>query len=218
VKDSASLAQRLAGRLRAAAGTLVTSAWPASTLMVPVTAAEPIVARWLRQDRVDFGGAPLHITVMYPFLPARKMTGADKEAIAELASGIEPFAFSLPRLDRFPGVTYLAPDPAAPFIRMTELIQRRWPSCVPYGGAYDEVVPHMTVTFSDEPPDPASLEQRLPITVRAEEIWLMTQTTHGWRTRCRFTLGNAGLQPCTATALAGEVSRSDRSSPDADSE
>lgn len=191
----ASYGVRWAGRARAAAGTALMWGWPSSALIIPATDAEPTVARWLGQDRVDFDGAPLHVTVMYPFLPARKISGAEEEAVAELASGIEPFSYALARIDRFPGVTYLAPEPADPFIRMTGLVQLRWPSCVPYGGAYDDVVPHMAVALGDrQPADPARLEECMPITMRAEEMWLIEQTPRGWRTRSRFALGRMGSE------------------------
>jgi hypothetical protein len=188
----------LAARARALAGRLAGRRRPATCLIVPVLAAEPAVARWLGQDRVDFDGAPLHVTIMYPFLPARPTAAeeaaaeeaAAEAAIADLASGIEPFDFVLARHGQFPGVQYLAPEPAGPFVAITEQIQARWPSCQPYGGAYDTVTPHMTVTFADRPPVPAEVMRRdLPIKTRAAELWLLEQTAGGWRTCSRFPLG-----------------------------
>jgi 2'-5' RNA ligase len=175
--------------IRALAGRASVWARPASILIVPVLDAEPVVARWLGQERVEFDGAPLHVTVMFPFLPARSLGTADEEAVAELARGTEPFDFTLPRLGQFPGVQYLAPEPAASFVAITERIQRRWPSCRPYGGAYGEVIPHMTVAVAERlPADPAMLE--LPIRTRAAEFWLLEQTVRGWRTRRCFPLGS----------------------------
>lgn len=163
---------------------------PATALIVPVLDAEPAVAGWLGRREVSFHGAPLHVTVMYPFLPARSITAADEADVADLAGGIEPFAFSLDHVDRFPGVCYLAPVPSSRFVEITERIRHRWPSCVPYGGAFDSVVPHVAVAFGDAPPaDPAALEARLPIASRADEFWLIEQTWRGWHTRRRFPLG-----------------------------
>jgi hypothetical protein len=98
------------------------------------------------------------------------------------------------RIGRFPGVIYLAPEPAVPFVRLTGLIQRRWPSSAPYEGAYDRVVPHVTVTLGDLSAEPATLEQQLPITVQAEEMWLMKPIRHGWRTHSRSRFGSTGPQ------------------------
>ncbi len=172
------------------AGRATVWARPRSCLIVPVLAAEAEIAAWLRQERVDFDGAPLHVTVMYPFLPARSVGAVEEDAVAELARGIQPFDFALARLGRFPGVHYLAPDPAEPFVEITERIQRRWPSCRPYGGAYDAVVPHMTVAFGDQPPSRlADLERVLPVATKANELWLIEQSPDGWRTRRRYPLG-----------------------------
>lgn len=180
----------MTGPVVAAAGLAARWLKPATALIVPVLAAEPAVAAWLGQRGVTFHGAPLHITVMYPFLPARSVTTADEAAITSLAASIEPFAFSLGRVGTFPGVYYLAPEPPAPFVVITERIQRRWPSCVPYNGAFDSVVPHVAVAFGDAPPAGlGALTARLPIRASADEFWLIEQALRGWRTRRRFPLG-----------------------------
>jgi 2'-5' RNA ligase len=169
--------------------------WPASVLIVPVPAAEPAVAAWLGRDRVEFDGVPLHVTVMYPFLPARSVSPAVERAVAELARGIAPFPFTLARLGRFPGVHYLAPEPAAPFAAITELVRRAWPGCEPYGGRYDSVVPHVTIALGDAPPaDPAGLERGLPISATADELWLLDHSQRGWVTRRRFPLGRSAAE------------------------
>lgn len=163
---------------------------PATALIVPVLEAEPAVGAWLGQQKVAFHGAPLHVTVMYPFLPAHSVTAADEADVADLAGRIEPFAFSLDHVDQFPGVYYLAPVPAPRFVEITERIAQRWPSCVPYGGQFDSVVPHVAVAFGDAPPaDLAALAARLPIASRVDEFWLIEQGWRGWRTRRRFPLG-----------------------------
>ena len=56
-------------------------------------------------------------------------------------------------VDRFPRVLYLAPEPAAPFVELTQAIAARWPDHQPYGGEFDSVVPHVTVVNGvAEPP------------------------------------------------------------------
>jgi hypothetical protein len=179
-------------RARAAAGRAAMWLRPATALIVPVLEAEPAVAAWLGQQTVDFHGAPLHVTVMYPFLPARSVNTDDEAAVADLASGTEPFDFSLDHIDTFPGVYYLAPVPPAPFVAITERIQDRWPSCLPYGGVFDSVIPHVAVAFGAAPPaDLAELTAKLPISSRADEFWLIEQGWRGWRLRRRFPLGTA---------------------------
>ncbi len=183
--------QRFRATASAVVGRAVTRLRPGTDLIVPVLDAEPTVGAWLGSPGVDFGGVPLHVTVMYPFLPARSVRQAEEQWLAELAAGIGPFDFALTHLDTFPGVHYLAPEPAAPFVAITEAIQRRWPSCQPYGGVYDSVIPHVTVAFGDDPPaDPADLERVLPIVTRASELWLLDETPGAWRTWRRFPLGS----------------------------
>ena len=192
--------------LRAAASWVVSrvTAWlrPGTCLIVPVLDAEATVAAWLGMPKVDFHGAPLHVTVMYPFLPRYTVWPSDEQQIAELAASIAPFDFALTQIRGFPGVHYLAPEPAASFVAITEAIQRRWPSCRPYGGVYDSVIPHVTVAFGDDPPaDLADLERALPIVTRASELWLLTQTPRGWRIRRRFPLG----QPSQRLSLSSSA-------------
>lgn len=164
---------------------------PGTGLIVPVLAAEPAVASWLGRAHVEFDGAPLHVTLMFPFLPARGIA-AHEHAIAEFAADIEPFEFALARVGGFPGVHYLAPEPADRFVDIIERVTARWPGCLPYGGAFESIVPHMTVAFGERPPaDPADLTARLPITTKASELWLIEQTTRGWRTRSTFPFGSA---------------------------
>lgn len=164
---------------------------PGTDLIVPVPDAEPVVGAWLGTPKVHFGGVPLHVTVMYPFLPARSILQAETRCLAELAAGIAPFDFALTHLDTFPGVYYLTPEPAEPFVAITEAIRRRWPSCQPYGGVYDSVIPHMTVAFgNDSPADPDELEPLLPIVTRASELWLLSQAPGGRHTLRRFPFGS----------------------------
>jgi 2'-5' RNA ligase superfamily len=155
-------------------GGAVTRLRPGTNLIVPVLDADPVVGAWLGIPKADFGGVSLQVTVMYPFPPARSVQQAGKQRIAGPAAGSAPLDFTITHLDTFPGVHYLAAEPAAPFVAITEAIQRRWPSCRPYGGTYDSVIPHVTVAFGADPP--ADLERTLPIVTRASELWLFGQT------------------------------------------
>ena len=74
------------------------------------------------------------------------------------------------------GATYLSPDPSAPFRRLTRQLVTRFPEYPPFGGAYGEVVPHISVPVPpDETPESvrAELEERLPITAHAREAQLV---------------------------------------------
>ena len=42
-------------------------------------------------------------------------------------------------------VLWLAPEPADPFVALTAAVAAAFPAYPPYGGAHDEVIPHLTV-------------------------------------------------------------------------
>jgi hypothetical protein len=79
---------------------------------------------------------------------------------------VPPLDFALTEVGRFPGVVYLAPKPAAPFIALTQAVVERWPDDQPYGGAYEEIIPHLTVAHRETVP--SGLAGRLPLTAQAE--------------------------------------------------
>lgn len=155
---------------------------PASALLVPVAAAAGVCPP--RRD-----GMPPHITVLYPFLGSRRLHGADA-AIREVLSGFCAFEFALTRVGRLPGVLYLAPEPAEPFLALTAACARRWPQHPPYGGAHRTVVAHLTLAEGPEPPGLAERAAALlPIEATAEEVWLMTRRPgRRWRRRATAVL------------------------------
>jgi 2'-5' RNA ligase len=164
----------------------------ASALLVPVPEAEAAVSGWrARYDPAARAGIPAHITVLYPFLPARRIDAAVLRSIRALAGSVPPFPFRLARIDSFTsGDLHLAPEPAEPFIALTEAIHARWPQCPPYGGRYATIVPHLTLAFGAQPDGlVAELRPLLPIEAVAEEVLLVV---HGrdehWRVAERFPL------------------------------
>ena len=108
-----------------------------------------------------------------------------------MVAGLDPFEFRLEGFGRFPGVLYLAPEPAAPFVRLTRTIAEHWPQYQPYAGAFDDVVPHLTISIGEEPDGAeAALARVLPLATRADEIWLMTKPwRRKWRLRRALPLG-----------------------------
>jgi hypothetical protein len=112
-------------------------------------------------------------------------------AIQQIATQVVPFEFALARVDRFPGVLYLAPEPSEPFKRLTAQATARWPELPPYGGAFDQVVPHLTVAEGAEPPGLAGqLERRLPLRTEATDLALLVRDRRSrWSIMARFPLG-----------------------------
>src|SRR5215831_5332630 len=88
-----------------------------TALIVPVPAAEPLVGPW--RSRFDAaavaGGVPAHVTVIYPFLDRGLLDDGVLGELAEVFARQRAFEARLARCGRFPGVLYLAPEPAALF-------------------------------------------------------------------------------------------------------
>jgi 2'-5' RNA ligase len=157
---------------------------------MPVPSAASALAT-LGKAPDNSGDLPPHITVLYPFVPARAVNAALEAAVVDVLAGVEPFPFRLARVASFPGVLYLEPNPVEPFIELTDAFSVRWPEFPPYGGEFDEVVPHLTVCIGEVPSGlVARLERLLPIESTAREVWLLTQGVgHRWKIRKRFHLG-----------------------------
>ncbi len=154
----------------------------ATTLIVPVPSADGLV-----HDSARDAGMPAHVTLLYPFLDSAKVD-EDVEAELELLFADErAFDFQLADVGRFPGVVYVSPEPAAPFVALTERLMQRWPDHPPYGGSFKEIVPHLTVAHGAQVP--SGLSKQLPIRARAEEAWLVTRTGGRWVRRAAFRFG-----------------------------
>jgi 2'-5' RNA ligase len=170
---------------------------PESAVLVPVPEAEPCVERHrFRHDSVALRGVPAHITVLYPFMPSTALTAAVTRAVREVLAPFPAFSFSLARLERFPeGALYLAPDPAEPFVRLTEAFADRFPAYPPYGGAHPDAIPHLTVAQTPDVPvaEVADIERHLPIRCRAHEAWLMAEDDdRQWQRHTAVSLDGGG--------------------------
>jgi 2'-5' RNA ligase len=133
---------------------------------------------------------PPHVTLIFPFAdsadvdPLIPAVGAELEAFA-------PFAVAFRDTGRFPGTLYLEPEPAAPFVAMTEALVQAFPEFPLYAGEFEEIVPHVSVAQGDE----ALLdrvEEGLPalgdVTARVERAWLVEDRPEGWRRHTAFPL------------------------------
>jgi 2'-5' RNA ligase len=126
---------------------------------------------------------PAHVTVVYP-------APDDVEAIAQVLAPFGPFDVAFTRLDRFPGVLWLAPDPAEPFVALTAAMVARFPDFPPYGGTYASVIPHLTVAQSLLDETALLVEPLLPVASRVESVVLYTSvdSVH-WAEHSTFDLG-----------------------------
>jgi hypothetical protein len=156
-----------------------------TALIVPVPEAEPTVGVLrLRHDPSAARGVPAHVTVLFPFLPPEEI---DMAVLEVVFAGFPAFEFELDRVERFDdGVVWLRPEPSAPFVDLTAVVQEHWPDYPPYEGAFDEVVPHLTVSASG----PVELDLPKPIAARATEVALYVEdeATGDWSHLASFAL------------------------------
>jgi 2'-5' RNA ligase len=169
-----------------------------SALIITVPEAEPVVARHrARLDRAASWGVPAHITVLFPFLPPAEIDEHVLDVLGRVAAGVPAFFLTLDKLGWFgERVVWLAPDPAEPFLQLTAAVAARFPSARPYEGAFDEVIPHLTLGHDHPAADLTAaadeVASQLPIRARVDALRLITGRREGggsWLTRGLFPLG-----------------------------
>ena len=170
-----------------------------TALLIPVPVAEQVVRG--HRERLDpsaVWGVPAHITVLFPFLSPPLVSATVVDRIEEVLTPVTPIGFTLERTAWFGDqVLWLAPHPADPFVRLIEAVCAAFPECEPYGGAFGDVVPHVTVgdraggaTLADLLAAERAVSRRLPLPATADTVLLMAggREPKSWETRHTFTL------------------------------
>ena len=170
-----------------------------SGLVILVPESEPLVSEFRsKYDSSAKDGMPAHITINFPFLPIEQDLSVFFDQLVALFSQFRRFEYSLVAARRWPGVLYLEPSPAQPFVDLINGVVKQFPDSPPYGGEYGDVVPHLTVATADDDAKIEIISQqfatasagRLPITALASEIWLVDNREGSWVQRRSFPLGN----------------------------
>jgi hypothetical protein len=153
-----------------------------SAVLIPVPEAERVVSGHRdRLDRAAGWGVPAHVTVLYPFVAPSTITAATIAVLADAVRSISAFGCEFPATGWFgQEVLWLAPHPDQPFRALTQAVSAAFPGYLPYGGAYDDAVPHLTV--GDRPAGGVTELQAaqvdmlrwLPIRARISRVSLMT--------------------------------------------
>jgi len=168
-----------------------------SALLVIVPAAEAAVG--VHREVLDSAaakGVPAHITVLYPFVPPDLIDEAVLATVRETVAAVPRYDAELVRVAWFDErVVYVEPAPGARFRALIDALSRRFSGFPPYGGAFTEVVPHLTIGHDAAREvlagAAAEVEPHLPIRFRVETVRLMagTQAPGSWRTLAEFPLG-----------------------------
>jgi len=167
-----------------------------TALLIEVPAAEPVVGR--HRAHLDGNaalGIPAHITVLAPFMPARRLDASALAQLENLFATVGAFDFELDHADWFgPDVLWLGPRDPRPFRHLTELVFGAFPEFPPFGGQFDQVVPHLTVGY-DQPLDEMRAAEQLitpslPIPGRVSAVTLMRELSPGgdWQRFAAFAL------------------------------
>jgi 2'-5' RNA ligase len=170
-----------------------------TAVIAAVPEAGPLVERHRqRLDAAAGWGVPAHVTVLYPFVPA---AAVDQDVVARLAAAVA----SVPAFDccfaraRWFGqdVLWLDPEPDEPFRRLTAAVWAAFPQQPPYGGAFDDPVPHLTVAETRLGGLPAAeaaeraVQEGLPLLAHVDRLLLIAgaDAPRSWRVLHELPLG-----------------------------
>ena len=149
-------------------------------------------------DRAAKVGVPAHLTVLYPF--KADLVAEDHLRLTEVFSSFHAFAVRGERTGWFDDtVVFVEPVDPLPVIALTAAVQAAFPAYPIYGGAFDEVVPHLTIGH-DQSPDvlraaESAVLDRLPFRQEVDhvELWsgpaLATAPAESWRRLRDYSLG-----------------------------
>jgi len=170
-----------------------------SGFIVCVPEAEAMVGSL--RERFDSSarlGVPAHITVLFPFMSSENITAPVVQRIESVLREVQRFDFSLAKVARFPATAYLEPQPAAPFIALTESLAREFPQFPPFGGEFPSIIPHLTVAHGSateaqaaEAELASSLALHGPITSVCSSLVLMENSSGTWRQMHVFPLARS---------------------------
>jgi len=182
-----------------------------SAVIVRLRLPEPLERVRVRHDPVAAEGVPAHVTILFPFLPTDQLTPAVRRTLGRIAAGVAPFEVHFARVERFPDVVWLAPEPAEPFRVLTERVAEAFPDFPPYEGLHAEVVPHLTIGHGPGR-ELDRLERQVavcpPFSARVGAIEVIAESgEQRWHRRWRIPLGTSPHGRSTAPAGSGRVGR-----------
>jgi 2'-5' RNA ligase len=146
----------------------------ALVLVLPEPRLEELRARF--DPKAVAAGIPLHVTLLFPF-------GRREDGLDALFAPWSPLRFSLARVETFPGVAWLAPEPDDEVRGRIHEVYARYPQYPPYGGEFPDPVPHATVGQGDVAEAVrAAAEPLLPVEFEVRAATLMEEVAPDrWR-------------------------------------
>ncbi|HJP87587.1 MAG TPA: 2'-5' RNA ligase family protein [Candidatus Limnocylindrales bacterium] len=171
-----------------------------SGIIVPIRLPAELESIRMREVASARAGAPAHVTLLFPFVPAPSLVAAHVDGVAEVVAAVPAFDVDLREVRRWDpgggaaeGLIWLDPEPAEPFVELTKALVRGFPDYQPYGGIHNTIIPHLTLASDDRRrlrAVQAEAVRSLPLRRRVSAAILIVEGTDGrWRTRRRFPLG-----------------------------
>jgi hypothetical protein len=174
-----------------------------SGLILPVPEIQPLVDRWrIATSEAAQLGAPAHVTLLFPWLPAPVTPdGLQRARSALLPFG--PITLTFSQVRRWPRVIWLLPEPEAAVRAMTAALMSAFPECPPYGGEFPDPQPHLTVAEGTEeeldriePEVVRVLAESGPMTVTVESVVVPErQEDRRWQVRHSISLEREVARP-----------------------
>lgn len=161
-------------------------------LVLSLPELAPALRRWRRHDPAARLGMPPHVTLIHPFRDSRRI---DAEARARLTAALAPFGpleMVFDRLGDFEGGVWLEPAEPGPIASLIARLAEAFPEHPPYGGAFDTVIPHLTLARAPErvlARVRAEAGAAPPLRARADAVDLFGRFDPGWVPLERFALG-----------------------------
>jgi 2'-5' RNA ligase len=167
-----------------------------TALLVEFPAAEPVVGRHRTSlDPSAALGVPAHVTVLFPFVPVSRLGTAELDQLRGMFAAVPAFEVRLDHTQWFgTSVLWVGPQDPGPFRNLTARVFAAFPDYPPYGGRFENVVPHLTIGENGPLEEMrAAAEQvagRLPVADRVTAVTLMAESSRGghWATVTSFPL------------------------------
>jgi 2'-5' RNA ligase len=143
-------------------------------------------------------GIPPHVTVLFPFALAADWGAELRAQVASHFSAFAPFAAELTQVGRFEAYVWLKPDPHDRFIQLISATCARFPQFPPYGNAFVEPIPHLTIAEIQEGDTVERIAElaehelgpQLPFRFEVDSVGLFEELVDGtWRQSDSFELG-----------------------------
>ncbi len=169
-----------------------------SAIVVELPELDVVLDEYRRElDPCRRWGMPAHLTVLYPFVPPTDLDQSILSTLRTVATKVRPFEGEFDDFGWFADpVVWLGTSQRSLFGSLIREMMNAFPECPPYGGAFDEIIPHVTIGESNEADllraAIDAIRPQLPLKSMVTSLSLMEGSTAAgsWRVLERVPLGS----------------------------